>query len=316
MQNEEETSRRWPFVVGLVVGIGLILAPLSFQMFSRAPQGGKMITAFKPYMTEATISGFQADMATMGRAVAEARTTFGPPTASTPAAYGALLDGWDGINADMSSMLTTMHGDIGDYQAVAALPPFPLFPWFFVAPGVLLVGFSTWALLRRRAHRSSTAPLVVLVVLGVGIIAAPAIFQMWDRAPKGGHMINDFAPLMTPAKVTKVQGYFLVLADGEATLRNEMVPAFVASTGSGNEATALPAISAFSQRWPSISSTMAPMIGAMSDNLGNYAAVKAMPPFPLFPWFIAIPGLILTLAAGGGLLLDRRDERRAATDEP
>ena len=312
MQNKEARIRRWPFVVSLVIGIALILAPVTFQMFSRAPQGGRMITAFKPYMTEATISGFQGDMATIGRAVDEARTNLGAPSVTTPASYNALLEGWDGINTDMSSMLRTMHGDIGDYQAVRALPPFPLFPWFFVAPGVLLVGVSTWGLLRRRAQRSGKPALVALVVLGLGLVAAPAIFQMWDRAPKGGHMINDFAPLMTEAKVTKVQGYFLVLADGEAVLRNQMVPAYLSTSTQSSEATALPAIEAFSARWPSISSTMAPMIGAMSDNLGNYASVKAMPPFPLFPWFFAVPGLIVALTAGSGLLLARRDRRPAA----
>ena len=184
----------------------------------------------------------------------------------------------------MSSMLRTMHGDIGDYQAVRALPPFPLFPWFFVAPGVLLVGVSTWGLLRRRAQRSGKPALVALVVLGLGLVAAPAIFQMWDRAPKGGHMIEDFAPLMTEAKVTKVQGYFLVLADGEAVLRNQMVPAYLSTSTQGSEATALPAIEAFSARWPSISSTMAPMIGAMSDNLGNCTSGQghaALSPLPL-----------------------------------
>ena len=75
MQNKEARIRRWPFVVSLVIGIALILAPVAFQMFSRAPQGGRMITAFKPYMNEATISGFQGDMATIGRAVDEARPT-------------------------------------------------------------------------------------------------------------------------------------------------------------------------------------------------------------------------------------------------
>ena len=43
---------------------------------------------------------------------------------------------------------------------------------------------------------------------------------------------------------------------------------------------------------------MAPMIGAMADNLGNYAAVKALPPFPLFPWFFVLPGLLVVAFAG------------------
>jgi len=317
MGNRSEATgwnRRWPLIVGLVVGLGLIAAPLAFQMFTRAPKGGTMITAFKPYMTEKTISDFQMDLGTIGVAVTEAKTQVSPQfeartgLSAPPAAYQALLEQWPTINKDMSGMLSTMQSDIGDYQAVAALPPFPLFPWFFVAPGVFLVGISSWGLLRRSRGGSPRAPLIALVVFGVGILAAPAIFQMFTRAPKGGQMIDDFASLMTPAKVGTVQGYFLVLADGEGTLRNQVVPGIEHTTGSTAEqlASALPSITGFSARWPAISSTMAPMIGAMSDNLGNYAAVKAMPPFPMFPWFFAIPGVIVISTSAAGLVLARR----------
>ena len=58
----------------------------------------------------------------------------------------------------MSSMLSTMHGDIGDYRAVAALPPFPLFPWFFAIPGLVVTLTAGSALvLRRREQRHDLA---------------------------------------------------------------------------------------------------------------------------------------------------------------
>ena len=47
------------------------------------------------------------------------------------------------------------------------------------------------------------------------------------------------------------------------------------------------------RQWPAIAGDMAPMIGAMSDNVGNFAAVAALPPFGLFPWFFVAPGLLL-----------------------
>jgi len=300
--------RRWPLLVTLIVGLGLIVAPLVFQMFSRAPEGGTMIDGFKPYMRPAVITRFQGDMRTIGAAVTEARSSLGPASASSPSGYAELLARWDGIDSDMSSMLSTMQKDIGDFNAVAALPPFPLFPWFFVAPGVLLVGVSVWALVRQSRRRGVGGALLALAILGLGLIAAPAMFQMWSRAPKGGQMISDFVPIMTQAKVTTVQGYFLTLGDGEAALRTQMVPAWTTahhSTAAGAAAT-LPAVHTFSAEWPGIEAQMAPMIGAMSDNLGNYAAVRALPPFPLFPWFFAIPGLLVTLSAGAGYLLNRR----------
>jgi uncharacterized membrane protein len=42
-----------------------------------------------------------------------------------------------------------MSDNVTNYQAVASLPPFPLFPWFFVIPGVLVVGFALAAGTRR-----------------------------------------------------------------------------------------------------------------------------------------------------------------------
>ncbi len=49
--------------------------------------------------------------------------------------------------------------------------------------------------------------LVIAFVLGIGLIAAPAIFQMFSRAPKGGRMMDNFRPYMTTAQVNKYQSY-------------------------------------------------------------------------------------------------------------
>jgi len=211
------------------------------------------------------------------------------------ASYTALEKQWKGINADMSDMLRTMHRDLGDFAAVDALPPFKLFPWFFVAPGLMVAGVAGWALFRSRRRRSTRVPATALIVLGLAIIAAPAAFQMFTRAPKGGHMINDFRPLMTTKKVQRIQGYFLVIGAGEGTIRNQMLPAIVQKGGTTATelASKLPALTRFSHDWPSTSNQMAPMIGAMSDNVDNYLAVDAMPPFPLFPWFFVVPGLLI-----------------------
>lgn len=162
-----------------------------------------------------------------------------------------------------------------------------LFPWFFVIPGLLAAAFGVVA---RRSP--SLVWRRVLVALGVGLIAAPAVFQMFTRAPGGAAMIDDFRPLMTEHKVTTVQGYFLTLGAAEGQLRTEVL----AKAAPGD----LPATRRWSADWPRISNEMAPMIGTMADNVGNFRAVDALPPFWLFPWFFALPGLAvfaLALAA-------------------
>ncbi len=160
--------RRWPLAVTLVLGLGVAFAPVAFQMFSRAPKGGDMINAFRPYMTERKITKFQADMREINAAVVESRQQLRPllaqraglGTAAVDKQYASYADferQWKSIDDDMSDMLRTMHRDIGDYQAVDALPPFPLFPWFCVAPGLLIAGASTWGLIARRRGGSGRA---------------------------------------------------------------------------------------------------------------------------------------------------------------
>lgn len=284
----------------IVVGLGLVAAPGIFQMFSRAPQGADMIAEFGPYMTDEVISGFAADLDLIDAALveyrADAATRVDPSVRTT---YLAQLDAeWTGIDDDMGGMLATMGDDVSKFEGVQALPSFELFPWFFVAPGVLVViaGVAAVRSPRRRW------PLGAAVALGLGLVAAPVVFQMFTRAPEGARMIDDFRPFMTTEKVQTIQGYFLVIGAGEGNLRNDVLPAL----GDDIE---VPRLREFSAEWPRISNDMAPMIGAMSDNVDNYQAVDALPSFALFPWFFVAPGLLI-----GGLGVTELRRRRSFVD--
>ena len=287
--------RRWPLRATVAIGIGVALAPAAFQMFGRAPAGGEMIDDFKPHMTAEQIDTFQADLATIGAARGEASTVLagaGGPTAHP--AVAAFVDEWPAIDEDMGSMLATMDDNIDNYLGVAALPPFALFPWFFVIPGVLLAGVGAWSLRADPDGVPARGRKVALVALAVGLIAAPAVFQMFTRAPGGADMIADFEPFMRPAKVTEIQGYFLTIGNAEGELRRDVVPQLEA-TGQGGTT---PAIATLNQQWPEISGFMAPMIGTMADNVDAFAGIAALPPFWAFPWFFVIPGvLVLGLVA-------------------
>src|SRR5207248_3545001 len=130
------THLGWPRVVAALIGVGLALAPVGFRMFERAPKGGDMIVGFRPYMKESKIDSFRAELATIGRARAEAATL--PAQRQGTGATATFVRQWPSIDDDMGSMLRTMQHNIGHYDGVAALPPFRLFPWFFVIPGVLV----------------------------------------------------------------------------------------------------------------------------------------------------------------------------------
>lgn len=294
-------------MVTLVIGLGLAAAPAAFQMFDRAPQGGEMMADFTPFMDEQTIGGFQDDMALIGAAVEESEVTLDPALqqqgisagqrAEQMPTYVALQEGWPGVDDDMTGMLATMEDDLPAFQGVVALPPFAAFPWFFVVPGVLIASASAWGLVRVRRGRSTGGPTVALVVLGLGLVAAPVGFQMFTRAPAGAEMIDDFRPLMTEARARRVQGYFITIGAGEGAARTQAIPASDPEASPAELAERYPDLHRLEEEFPRISSDMAPMIGAMNDNLDTYAAVDALPSFSLFPWFFLVPGVLVVALA-------------------
>lgn len=306
--SDPTARRRWPLVAAAVIGIGLALAPVAFQMFTRAPHGGTMIKGFKPYMNVATIDGFRNDLAVIDAAQRQSTTLVDRSNGSDRYPEVVAFDSqWPAINADMGSMLTTMRANIGHYRGVAALPPFVLFPWFFVIPGVLIAALAIGVLLAQRRGIDAVKRRRVLAVLGLGLIAAPAVFQMFTRAPGGQTMIAEFKPFMTTAKVTQIQGYFLTIGSAEGQLRLKVLPSLT-----GNEPAApVDDIKTLNREWPTISATMAPMIGAMADNVGNFQGVAALPPFGLFPWFFVAPGVLVI-----GLSLVGRRQLRATVPLP
>ena len=134
----------------------------------------------------------------------------------------------------------------------------------------------------------------MLFGLGVAVAAAPVAFQMFDRAPQGADMIDDFRPMMTRERVQSVQGYFVTLGAAEGQLRANALPA--ARRGRRRRGR-LPGDRQWSADWPTILTDFNPMVATMSDNVDNYDAVDALPSFDLFPWFFVIPGVLVAVLA-------------------
>ncbi len=283
-----------PLVLALAIGLGLVLAPAVFGMFTRAPAGGAMLDDFRPFMDEDVLADFRGHLERIDAAHAErahlVAGTSGDP--DVPAAIAAMDERWPAIQDEMSAMLADISANVDNYAAVDALPPFPLFPWFFVLPGLAIAALAATALRASSRGRDPRRLLVALALVGVATASAPLAFQMFTRAPAGAAMIDDLRPLMTVETVQAMQGHFLTIAAFEGELRNEVLAGSEAPTGPEASASA-----AFVEAWPRISGEMAPMIGAMSDHLDSFAGIDALPPFTLFPWFFVVPGLFVAAAA-------------------
>ena len=59
---------------------------------------------------------------------------------------------------------TTMQAEVSNYDRVASLPAFRMFTWFFVIPGVVLVGLAVTALLLDRRKKDDDADVTPEVI--------------------------------------------------------------------------------------------------------------------------------------------------------
>jgi hypothetical protein len=315
--------RRWPLLALLAVGAGLIAVPVITQMSDRAPKGADMISAFEPYMQPERVESFKRDLrdvaAYTGELDNQIPATLYPDAASPAAARQKVLEKnaqiaifsqqWKDVDKTFDDLLGRIQRNEDNYQAVASLPSFNLFPWFFLIPGALLIvlaaagllfGRVAWLPLRRAA-----------LAIGVGLIIAPIVFQMYTRAPQGAEMVRDFKSIENRATVQRVQGHFSTITIGHGAIDDEVRPA-LREQGLSTKAIddRFPGTATLDERWTKVLNNMTPMIGVMNDNIGNYRAVAALPPFTSFIWLFLIPGLLVV-----GLVLYAGTRPREAKSE-
>jgi hypothetical protein len=305
--NRRPESRRTQWALGAiaVIGLALTLAPVAFNMFERAPKGATMLVEFRPFMTTSRLDGYQAEIREIDAAVRETDTSVSPyllahgfdraELRSRFPYFTALSAKWPSIDSTMTVLMDKVQANLGNYDAVAALPSFTLFPWFFVVPGILLMALAVLAWIRpgwRRRLRWG------VVAVGIGLVLAPVAFQMFQRAPAGGHMMAAFRTIETPTNVERIQDDFSTMAVGQGDIRLGFVPALERSGLTQSEiAGDFPALTALDRDWVHTLNDMTPMIGAMSNAVPEYQAIASLPSFALFPWFFALPGVLVIAAA-------------------
>ena len=176
----------WPV---LVIGALLIVVPFALGMPGKTAAGQRMLNDFHPLMqptavaktasyyndvfvplgkvapalndqTVARFQGYGQGIATMNVPTAmkqDFASLIGMMAANTKV-FGRVPAGL----AWYQPLVSTMQGNVSDYQSVNSLPNFNLFTWFFVIPGILLVVLAGYGLRHEHEvtvyHRAHPTP--------------------------------------------------------------------------------------------------------------------------------------------------------------
>lgn len=328
----------------LAVGTAMVLLPTVTGMWVRAPQGGHMISTFRPMLTKQNVALFTDDymqtlalgfgnvpgaMDTASQALTHKPLSY-PAAASYLASQPSLADlsylqrNFASIAVPFTAMLAVMNTDRPAFHFVAGLPPFALFPYFFVLPGLILVACAVLWLrsqARNPARSSGRLPVRIMLVIGAFLTAAPflpmppGLHSIWSVAPQGGRMLQDFGgpvdpggpPIMSAATVRMFDGYLAKMRGGQA----EIVPAIRGELAAQRQpvsvaqvrtviagSPALSQVNTVLTDFPTMYAKFHDFLTRMGASVGDYAAVRAMPPFPVFPYLFLVPGLLVLVAAG------------------
>lgn len=151
-----------------------------------------------------------------------------------------------------------------------------------------------------------------ILAIGIALIVLPFAFRMPSRTAAGDRMMSDFHPLMQAASVQKTADYY----------NNVFVPLGTVSTQFTSAATnpkmqtqlkpLMPMLQPVMPIFAQVPAGLAwykPLVTTMQNNVQDYKSVNELPSFRLFTWFFVIPGVLLVLISGFGLLAESREGR-------
>lgn len=142
-------------------------------------------------------------------------------------------------------------------------------------------------------------PFIALTVLGVLLFVLPVITGMFTRAAGGQQLLTEFRPFVSSEVIAKFRGYLDTVDAARAD-----VQATQSVAGGRYER-----LDSFVVQYPSIRQDMNGLLDAVSGQVDNYGQLRAVGPFDVFPFLLAVPGLVLVAAGVWGLRRTRDAEK-------
>lgn len=142
-------------------------------------------------------------------------------------------------------------------------------------------------------------PFVALIVLGVLLFVLPVVTGMFTRAAGGQQMLTEFRPFVSSEVLAKFRDYLDTVDAARAD-----VQATQSVAGGHYER-----LDVFVAQYPSIRQDMNGLLDAVGGQVSNYGQLRAVGPFDVLPFLLAVPGLVLLGAGVWGLRRTRNGEK-------
>ncbi|TDZ46380.1 hypothetical protein [Mycobacteroides franklinii] len=142
-------------------------------------------------------------------------------------------------------------------------------------------------------------PFIALIALGVLLFVLPVITGMFTRAAGGQQLLTEFRPFVSSEVLVKFRGYLDTVDAARADVQATQVAA-----GGRYER-----LDSFVTQYPSIRQDMNALLDAVDGQVRNYEQLRAVGPFDVLPFLLAVPGLVLVGAGVWGLRRTREGEK-------
>jgi len=146
-----------------------------------------------------------------------------------------------------------------------------------------------------------------VLVIGLALVIVPFALGMPGKTAAGQRMLNGFHPLMQPAAVQTTANYYNDVFTPLGKVSTQFTAAAANPQMQKQFAPLMPMLQPVMPIFKQVPAGLrwyGPLVHTMQGNVNNYQQVNSLPDFRLFTWFFVVPGLLLVVLAGIGLVRD------------
>ncbi|MCU1499108.1 MAG: hypothetical protein JWM47_3061, partial [Acidimicrobiales bacterium] len=236
-------------------------------LFSKVASGKQLIDEFAPHMEPDALARYDADLQILRRGAAAVDAV--AVQQAVPAGRFPGIDEYrrrsGEIDRRATGLLDRIAGAEPDYRRVAGVGGFDRVPFLIVGAGLVAL-YGACVLLGGTRSRARSA-VAVVVLASAALVAYPLLSSLPSGTRAGERMLNTLEPVMTAQQVRQLQLDFVAIvnADGELDTGFRSVP----QTGPAGAD-----IATLIDKWPTVSSDLATLVGALNDNLDNFGDLE------------------------------------------